>query len=1060
MTRRGAKHLARLRVHLALLAGILTIAAVTAWLLLPASEDNTTWADHNDHTYTHVAVSQDTICGITTDQGGTLTKKLSCWGNDWTDWPSPMEGHGHYDSLRVGPNFACAFRDAPHEDYGILQEIPNATMQCWGEDGKTEPPCWRIDLGSDFRCVDEDDNPLTEPRNYWDASPNIRHGCWIERHDDDPDKDRRVGCIHYADVQPKVPTPPEATDKGWIVPDKVKNYKFSFVVTGNSTGVTSPGRNGHFAGANHSCGMVLDSDRTTAGNQHEGVVECWGDGLAAVSPPSTMAFKAIEGGWEHNCGIIKDANIKTADVNENEDTVHCWGTRTDNKLEVPGNTTFKEVSAGRTFSCGIVKDSDTTNSTADDDVDTIKCWGNNDFGQLDPAIGKYKSISASGALFADELSTQRLESYLPATNPRGRDYIGRSFACAITIDSNPNQSENQNEGHISCWGDLKNVKYTHYFQDPNNPPNKRPLRPFNFGDALGNPHLPAPTPAPDPRYVVDSISVGRNSNCVLLASGEVSCFGRNLYGEADPPDGVRTESISVGFGHTCGISHHGLHGKNPGDDPLWFPTNTNVVCWGDDLYGQATPPDGEFKTVDAGGVSSCGIKKDGSVVCWGAKGLANQALQTDAPTTKDFVDVKIGYNNRTEQFIDREHACALETDGDVVCWGDSDAKNATDSGETNPPAGLKFKSISAGYGSSCGVVLSDTSDTIKENEGRCWGKSQQYPTATATPTPRTSTDPNATYTPTPTATVVHKSLEDFPHAFVTPTPGVPTFDGTLTTHGFATCGILKADYHNFVAGFTQPPTVMSIKRGANTPYCQGWLEAYGGEENNDQTGKWPFIKIRSAQYFPNGPYSQIETSGYTTCALRANGEVECEGEGNSILAGPPPIATVKPDTETNTSYDCSGTTYNTTTPTDGGRFAATGDAYYVSVPPAALEDDKIVGIHMSEGGNATFSDRSTGHSFSGKTYTANVKVVPDCTDPSPGAGDQTAGRRMYTQSRKQWTLVRLASVQDRKQLADGRCVARLHDLDGLVCAEVDELPVTVAAASMPIPTPTPTPVTL
>ena len=54
-----------------------------------------------------------------------------------------------------------------------------------------------------------------------------------------------------------------------------------------------------------------------------------------------------------------------------------------------------------------------------------------------------------------------------------------------------------------------------------------------------------------------------------------------------------------------------------------------VACWGADGEGQATPPDGEFASVSAGGSHpargnhTCGVKPDGAVVCWGsqARGL-------------------------------------------------------------------------------------------------------------------------------------------------------------------------------------------------------------------------------------------------------------------------------------------------------------------------------------------------------------------------------------------------------------------------------------------------------
>ena len=46
-------------------------------------------------------------------------------------------------------------------------------------------------------------------------------------------------------------------------------------------------------------------------------------------------------------------------------------------------------------------------------------------------------------------------------------------------------------------------------------------------------------------------------------------------------------------------------------------TDATVECWGHDEYGQATPPAGTFSQVSAGEHHTCGVRTDGSVVCWG-----------------------------------------------------------------------------------------------------------------------------------------------------------------------------------------------------------------------------------------------------------------------------------------------------------------------------------------------------------------------------------------------------------------------------------------------------------
>ncbi len=52
--------------------------------------------------------------------------------------------------------------------------------------------------------------------------------------------------------------------------------------------------------------------------------------------------------------------------------------------------------------------------------------------------------------------------------------------------------------------------------------------------------------------------------------------------------------------HSCGVKLDG-----------------SVVCWGDNQYGQSSPPAGAFSSVVAGYSHTCGVTFDGGVRCWG-----------------------------------------------------------------------------------------------------------------------------------------------------------------------------------------------------------------------------------------------------------------------------------------------------------------------------------------------------------------------------------------------------------------------------------------------------------
>ena len=81
------------------------------------------------------------------------------------------------------------------------------------------------------------------------------------------------------------------------------------------------------------------------------------------------------------------------------------------------------------------------------------------------------------------------------------------------------------------------------------------------------------------------VSAGGYHTCGLKGDGTVACWGENDYGQSTPPAGTFTQ-VSAGYGHTCGVKSDGT-----------------VACWGTNDYGQSTPPAGTFTQVSAGGAA-------------------------------------------------------------------------------------------------------------------------------------------------------------------------------------------------------------------------------------------------------------------------------------------------------------------------------------------------------------------------------------------------------------------------------------------------------------------------
>jgi uncharacterized repeat protein (TIGR01451 family) len=124
----------------------------------------------------------------------------------------------------------------------------------------------------------------------------------------------------------------------------------------------------------------------------------------------------------------------------------------------------------------------------------------------------------------------------------------------------------------------------------------------------------------------------------------LTCWGDDAYGQLTPPAGTYSQ-ISTGDDHTCGLL-----------------TSGGVTCWGKDDFGQSVDPTGTFTQVSAGGFHSCALQTDGTVTCWG---LNNYGQSTDPSGT--FSQVSAG----------KIHSCGVLTDGTITCWGHDDEGEST-----------------------------------------------------------------------------------------------------------------------------------------------------------------------------------------------------------------------------------------------------------------------------------------------------------------------------------------------------------------------------------------------
>jgi len=237
--------------------------------------------------------------------------------------------------------------------------------------------------------------------------------------------------------------------------------------------------------------------------------------------------------------------------------------------------------------------------------------------------------------------------------------------------------------------------------------------PMCWGHAdIGASHVPndAPTNAVQ-------ISCGNEHACVLTDDGEIVCWGSNIVGQTDVPIELYYKEVAAGGGHTCAIT---------GDD--------DVVCWGagepDDMngdekwhFGQSiVPRDGKYRGVTVNQATSCAIAIDsGRIACWGS----GADLDCDTPRNYDCGQLSVPEGAFDQISLGLGHGCGIRENGSTVCWGRGLTEEPCepgaafearyDCGQSIVPTDVDapFVRVRAGTVHTCGV----TSDY----ELRCWG---------------------------------------------------------------------------------------------------------------------------------------------------------------------------------------------------------------------------------------------------------------------------------------------------------------------------------------------------
>ena len=127
----------------------------------------------------------------------------------------------------------------------------------------------------------------------------------------------------------------------------------------------------------------------------------------------------------------------------------------------------------------------------------------------------------------------------------------------------------------------------------------------------------------------------------------------------------------------------------------------SLVCWGFNDGGQSEPPTGTFTSVSVGHQHACAIDSEQRIRCWGTSPVYRVGVTAPGePPSGSFTAVSVGDGI----------ACALRTERTVACWWYDGGGTYGD--EFDSPSGT-FTAIAAAAASACGVR---TNQTVE-----CWG---------------------------------------------------------------------------------------------------------------------------------------------------------------------------------------------------------------------------------------------------------------------------------------------------------------------------------------------------
>lgn len=389
-------------------------------------------------------------------------------------------------------------------------------------------------------------------------------------------------------------------------------------------------------------------------------------GAGAAEAATPIEADSVATGRGHSCAVLTSGQAV------------CWGNNFYGELGNGTNTPSKTPVAvsGLTDTESISANGEYTTCAIRTGGQAL-CWGKNADGQIGDGSKTDRNVPTpvTGLTDAESIST------------------GAHHTCAI-----------RTSGQAVCWG------LNHHGQLGDTSTTER-LTPVSV-NGLTDAH---------------NIAVGRTHTCAARESRAALCWGYPVNGvlgtgssfaDVKTPTAVKgvggtgtlggIVQMAVGSTHSCALAESG-----------------QMYCWGDNIFGRlgdnsilnkeapvAVHGMADAKFISAGYASSCAIRESGQALCWGSNA---QGRLGDGTDDERHTPTAVSRLRGAKQMSGKlGHMCAVRASGQTVCWGANTSGQLGDGTKTDSftPVVVVGKTKRGGKG--YGKCLAQANKTFKK----------------------------------------------------------------------------------------------------------------------------------------------------------------------------------------------------------------------------------------------------------------------------------------------------------------------------------------------------------